>query len=307
MKRKDNQLHSTIMIFIDGVGIGKEDYENNPFFKFGFRTFSENFGSIPHLKNQKLSCENGYLFPVDAIMGVPDIPLSGTGQTSIFCGVNAPKILGKHFGPYPYSTLVPIIEEKNIFNEFKRRRKKVSFVNAYPKVFFDYINSGRRRLSVTSLSCLLTGIRLNKIKDLHQGRALSAEIDNRRLVERMNYKLPVIEPETAANRLLRIGSQNHFTLFEIFHTDHLGHGRNIDWLKYTTGVLDRFLFHLTRKLNKNMTLVVCSDHGNFEDLSIKMHTLNPAIGMVFGKYSSELSQKIKTLADIKPAIMEMYD
>lgn len=295
------------MIFMDGVGIGKKDYENNPFFKFGFKTFSENFGSIPHLKNEKLSCESGYLFPVDASMGVPDIPLSGTGQTSIFCGVNAPKILGKHFGPYPYSTLVPIIKERNIFKEFKRRRKKVNFVNAYPKVFFDYINSGRRRLSVTTLSCLLTGIRLNKIRDLHQGRALSAEIDNRRLVERMNYKLPVIQPETAANRLLRIGSQNHFTLFEIFHTDHLGHGRNIDWLEYTTGIIDRFLLHLTRNLKKNMTLIICSDHGNFEDLSIKMHTLNPAIGMVFGKYSFELSQKIKTLADIKPAIMEMYD
>lgn len=295
------------MIFIDGVGIGKEDYEYNPFFKFGFRTFTENFGSMPHLDNKKLSASNGYLFPVDASMGVPDIPLSGTGQTSIFCGVNAPKIIGKHFGPYPYSTLVPVIKEKNILREFKRRRKKVTFVNAYPKVFFDYVNSGRRRLSVTTLSCLLTGIRLNNISDLHKGRALSAEIDNRRLVERMNYKLPVIKPETAADRLLRIGSINHFTLFEIFHTDHLGHGRNIDWLEYTTGILDRFLLHLTKNLSSNMTLIVCSDHGNFEDLSIKMHTMNPAMGMAFGKNSSMLAKKIKNLADIKPAIMEMYD
>lgn len=295
------------MIFIDGVGIGKKDYENNPFFKFGFRTFSENFGSIPHLDNKKLSASYGYLFPVDARMGVPDIPLSGTGQTSIFCGVNAPKLIGKHFGPYPYSTLIPIIKEKNILREFKRRRKKVTFVNAYPKVFFDYVNSGRRRLSVTTLSCLLTGIKLNKISDLHKGRALSAEIDNRRLTERMNYKLPVIKPETAADRLLRLGSRNHFTLFEIFHTDHLGHGRNIDWLEYTTGILDRFLFHLTKNLSSNMTLIVCSDHGNFEDLSIKMHTLNPALGMTFGKNSLMLAKKIKNLADIKPAIMEMYD
>lgn len=295
------------MIFIDGVGIGKEDYEYNPFFKFGFRTFTENFGSIPHLDHKKLSTSNGYLFPVDARMGVPDLPLSGTGQTSIFCGVNAPKIIGKHFGPYPYSTLIPIIKRKNIFKEFKKRRKKVTFVNAYPKVFFDYVNSGRRRLSVTTLSCLLTGIKLNKISDLHRGRALSAEIDNRRLVERMNYKLPVIKPETAADRLLRIGSENHFTLFEIFHTDHLGHGRNIDWLEYTTGVLDRFLLHLTKNLSSNMTLIVCSDHGNFEDLSVKMHTLNPALGMAFGKYSSNLSKRIKNLADIKPAIMEIYD
>jgi 2,3-bisphosphoglycerate-independent phosphoglycerate mutase len=300
-------LHSTIMVFIDGVGIGKKDYEYNPFFKFGFRTFSEIFGEIPHLGNQKLKGENSFFFPVDPLMGIPDIPLSGTGQTSIFCGVNAPKIIGKHFGPYPYSTLVPVIKEKNIFLEFMNRKKKVSFANAYPKVFFDYVNSGRRRLSVTTLSCLMNGMRLNKISDLRKGNALSAEIDNRRLVEKMNYKLPVIKAETAARRLLRIGTKNHFTLFEVFHTDHLGHGRNIEWLEYTTGVLDRFLYHLLTNLTKEMTLVVCSDHGNFEDLSIKMHTLNPSIGISAGKYSEFLSKKIKKLYDIKPAIMEMYD
>lgn len=292
---------------MDGVGIGKKDYDNNPFFKFGFKTFSKLFGEIPHIGKQKLKGENSYLFPVDALMGVPGIPLSGTGQTAIFCGVNAPKIIGKHFGPYPYSALVPVIEKKNILKEFLNRKSKVSFANAYPKVFFDYINSGRRRLSVTTLSCIMNGMRLNKISDLHKGNALSAEIDNRRLAERMNYKLPIIKPETAANRLLRLGSKNHFTLFEIFHTDHLGHGRNIEWLEYFTNVLDRFLYQVITNLKKDMTLIVCSDHGNFEDLSIKMHTLNPVIGLTAGKNADFLSKRIKKLYDIKPAIMEMYD
>ncbi len=300
-------MHSTIMVFIDGVGIGKRDPVFNPFFKYGFKTFSDLFGEIPHLGRQSLKGENSFLFPVDPLMGVPEIPLSGTGQTAIFCGVNAPKLIGRHFGPYPYSTLVPVIKEKNIFLEFMRRKKKVAFANAYPKVFFDYVNSGRRRLSVTTLSCLLNGMRLNNMSDLYKGKALSAEIDNRRLVEKMNYKMPIIKPETAANRLLRIGSKNHFTLFEIFHTDHLGHGRNIEWLEYTTGVLDRFLYQLLINLTKNMTLIVCSDHGNFEDISIKMHTLNPAIGIAAGKNAEFLSKKIKKLYDIKPAIMEMYD
>ncbi len=295
------------MIFMDGVGIGKKDYEYNPFFKYGFKTFSEIFGDIPHLEKQKLKGNNAFLFPVDASMGIPDIPLSGTGQTSIFCGINAPKLIGKHFGPYPYSTLVPIIKEKNIFREFMKKRKKVSFANAYPKVFFDYVNSGRRRLSVTTLSCIMNGMRLNKIGDIHKGKALAADINNRHFVERMNYKLKVIKAETAADRLIRLGSKNHFTLFEIFHTDHLGHGRNSEWLEYTTGILDRFLFHTITNLKKDMTLVVCSDHGNFEDLSIKMHTLNPAIGITAGKNAELLSKKIKKLYDIKPAIMEMYD
>ncbi len=51
-------------------------------------------------------------------LGVEGLPQSGTGQTSIFCGVNASKIVGKHFGPYPYSTLIPIIKEKNIFKHY---------------------------------------------------------------------------------------------------------------------------------------------------------------------------------------------
>jgi len=295
------------MIFMDGVGIGKKDYEYNPFFKYGFRTFSEIFGDIPHLDKQKLEGNNAFLFPVDAKMGIPEIPLSGTGQTSIFCGINAPKLIGKHFGPYPYSTLLPIIKGKNIFRSFMQKRKKVYFANAYPKAFFDYVNSGRRRLSVTTLSCIMNGMRLNNISDIHKGKALAADINNRYFVERMNYKLKVIKAETAADRLIRLGSKNHFTLFEIFHTDHLGHGRNSEWLEYTTSILDSFLFHMITNLKKDMTLVVCSDHGNFEDLSIKMHTLNPAIGITAGKNAELLSKKIKKLYDIKPAIMEMYD
>lgn len=295
------------MIFLDGVGIGKKDYEYNPFFKYNFKTFSEIFGDTPHLGNQKINNGSAFVFPVDAIMGVSDIPLSGTGQTSIFCGVNAQQILGKHFGPYPYSTLVPIIKEKNILHEFKKRRKKVYFANAYPKQFFEYIKSGRRMLSVTTLSCLLSGIPLQKVADLHKGKALSADIDNYRFVNRMNYKLKVLNPETSAKRLLRIASQNHFTLFEFFHTDHLGHGRNADLFDHTVKTLDEFLFYIINNLDKDTTLVICSDHGNFEDTSIKMHTLNPAIGLTAGKYAAQLAKKIKKLSDIKPAIMELYD
>ena len=295
------------MIFMDGVGIGKRDYEYNPFYKLGFKTFTELLGSIPSLELPTLTKNDIYVFPVDASMGIPEIPLSGTGQTSIFCGFNASKLIGKHFGPYPYSALVPLIKDLNIFKTFIQKKKKVQFANAYPKAFFDYINSGRKRLSVTTLSCLMNGMKLNKISDLHSGKALSAEIDNSRLAKRMNYKLPIIKPETAANRLLRIGAQNHFTLFEIFHTDHLGHGRYIEYLEETIETLDRFLFHILTNLKKNMTLIVCSDHGNFEDLSTKMHTFNPALCITSGKNSEHLYKKIKSLYDIKPAIMEMYD
>ena len=161
------------MIFIDGVGIGKEDYEFNPFFKYGFKTFSKIFGEIPSLNKQSLKTDNTFLFPTDARLGVEGLPQSGTGQTAIFCGMNAAKYIGKHFGPFPYSTLVPIIEKENILKAFQKKKQKVSFVNAYPKQFFSYIKSGRGRLSVTTLSCKLSGIRLNTSTDLRRGKALT--------------------------------------------------------------------------------------------------------------------------------------
>ncbi|MBK7229408.1 MAG: hypothetical protein IPH97_11230 [Ignavibacteriales bacterium] len=109
-------MNPVLMIFIDGIGIGKKDYEFNPFFKYGFKTFENIFGEIPHLENQYLNKNGYYLFPTDATLGVDGLPQSGTGQVSIFCGINAPQLVGKHFGPFPYSTTIPFIEEKIYLN-----------------------------------------------------------------------------------------------------------------------------------------------------------------------------------------------
>ena len=295
------------MIFIDGVGIGNEDYEFNPFFKNGFKTFTEIFNDIPTLQNQKLTGKSAFLFPTDARLGMEGFPQSGTGQTSIFCGMNAPKFVGKHFGPYPYSTLIPIIQEKNIFKAFLDIDKTAFFANAYPKVFFDYLNSGKSRLSVTSLSCRLSGLRLNKVTDVRKGKALTAEITNERWNVKLGYKLPVLKPQTAARRLLRIAAKSNFTLYEYFLTDHLGHGRgDKNELIKTQQILDEFLFTILSEMDKkNTTLVICSDHGNFENLSIKTHTLNPALTITAGKFAEDLSNNITDLTHIKPAIMNI--
>ncbi len=294
------------MIFLDGVGIGDDNPLTNPFFKFGFKTFTEIFGEIPSLKNQTLKRNGAFLFPVDARLGVEGFPQSGTGQTSIFCGMNAAKFVGKHFGPYPYSTLIPVIKEKNIFKHFISLGKNAFFANAYPKEFFDYIKSGRSRLSVTSLSCMLSGLRLNSSTDVRQSKALTAEITNERWNKKLGYKLKILKPVTAAKRLLRIAKQNSFTLYEYFLTDHLGHGRYDGDLQSTLQTLDEFLFNIIIELGKDMTLIICSDHGNFEDISIKTHTLNPSLTITAGKYAEKLFDEITDLTEIKPAIMKIF-
>ncbi len=293
------------MIFIDGVGIGKKDFEYNPFFKYGFKTFEEIFGESPHLEKPYLEKNGAYLFPCDARLGVAGFPQSGTGQVSIFCGMNAAKFVGKHFGPFPYSTTIPIIAEQNIFKYFKDKNKKAFFANAYPEVFFDYIKSGKTRLSTTSLSCRLTGIKLNAVADVRKGAALTAEITNERWNKKLKYNLKEIKPATAAKRLLRLAAKNDFTLYEFYLTDHLGHGRIADEFDRIYSNLDNFLYTILSEIaSKNISLIICSDHGNFEDLSIKTHTLNPALTITAGKNAKQLAESIKDLTDIKPSIIK---
>jgi len=293
------------MIFIDGVGIGKKDFEFNPFFKYGFNTFEKIFGETPHLEKQCLDKDEIYCFPVDAKLDVEGLPQSGTGQVSIFCGINAAKFVGKHFGPFPYSTTIPIIAEKNIFKHYKDLNKHAYFANAYPKVFFDYIKSGKTRLSTTSLSCKLSGVKLNTVTDIRKGLALTPEITNERWNKRLNYKLKVVKPETAARRLLKIAGNNGFTLYEFFLTDHLGHGRIIDEFDTIYNNLDKFLLTVISEMNQSeSTLIICSDHGNFEDLSVKTHTLNPALTITAGKYARNLAEGIQDLTNIKPTIIK---
>lgn len=293
------------MIFIDGVGIGKRDKEYNPFFKFGFNTFQTLFGDIPSLENPLLIGDNKYLFPSDANLNMVGLPQSGTGQASLFCGFNAAKYVGKHFGPFPYSTTLPKIKDYHILTYYHKNKNSGYFANAYPKPFFDYLKSGRERLGVTAAACRLNNIKFNTVSDVRRGKALTAEVTNHRWNERINYKLPLIKPQTSARRLLRISEKNKFTLYEIYLLDNLGHLRIKEELNKFYNIVDLFLFTILTELNNNKTtVVVCSDHGNFEDLSIKTHTRNPSLTITAGKYAEEIFKSVKSIKDIKPAIIK---
>lgn len=296
-------MNNFLVIFIDGVGIGKKDPINNPFFKYGFKTFEKFFRGIPYNEKQVLFGNRSYLFPSDPLLGIEGLPQSGTGQTSIFCGINAPKIIGKHFGPYPYSTLIPYIKEQNIFKYFKDNNYETAFANAYPKQFFDYINEGHKRLSVTTLSCILTDIKLNRYEELKSNKALSMEITNEKWKNNLNYDIPIIEPTLAAQNLLSLSQKNKFTLFEYFLTDYFGHGRYPDVVEHYHNILDEFLYYIMSNLDYDKTtLLICSDHGNFEDMSIKTHTLNPCLTISAGKYAKNLFENIKDISQIKQSI-----
>jgi len=293
-----------LMIFLDGVGIGKNNPDVNPFIRFKYDFFDDYFGGFPTKNNSRIKKKYHSIFPVNATLGVPGLPQSGTGQTSIFCGVNAAKIIGQHFGPYPYSTLKPIIKEKNIFQSLIELGFRVNFSNAYPQRFFDYIESGRKTLTVTTLSYLNANQKLSKVDEILKQKAVSAEITNQIWNEKLGYDLPIISPQKAGKIFREIGDEFQFNLFEYFLTDHAGHSQNFNFAYHVISNFDGFLEGILSEFDyhKNMLFII-SDHGNLEDLSVKTHTRNPALCLAIGKHNADFVSRIKSLKDVKRNII----
>lgn len=298
-----------LLLFLDGVGIGSDDPAINPFFAASLPTFRSLLGgSLPSFANQRFETREATLVPLDVTFGIKGLPQSGTGQMALFTGAKAPVLFGRHFGPYPPVELRDILEKKNLFKQFQKRGRRVSFVNAYPRQFFQYVDTGTLRLTVTTLSCLLSGVPLRQYSDLIRGRALSSDIINARWRELGYEHLPIITPETAGKRLARLVNENFFTLFEFYLTDHAGHSQERAWAIDVLERYDRFLAGLLKEVNLRTTLVVLtSDHGNIEDLSTRTHTSNPVPLLLVGRGRKLVAKRAKTIADVAPALLHLAD
>jgi 2,3-bisphosphoglycerate-independent phosphoglycerate mutase len=299
---------SLLMIFIDGLGLGVADPEINPLAgdvmpflrKFcGGKLFTlDTFRTGYHTSN--LLCR-----PTAATLGVAGLPQSATGQTVIFSGVNAAQVAGRHISGFPTPALSRILQEKSIFKILHEAGFRTRFANAFTREYFEMIERGKWWHSVTTTAALAGGRRLLLVEDLQAGVAVYQDITNNQLRE-MGYALPLIEPEEAAANLVRQATRNDFTLFEYFQTDHCGHQQDWDWAGAILRRLDRFLAALFRQLDEaRLDLLLVSDHGNIEDLSVKTHTFNPVPTLAAGERVAEFDG-IDSLLDIYPAVLRYF-
>ncbi len=225
------------------------------------------------------------LSPLNATLGVKGLPQSGTGQTTIFTGVNAAKLIGQHFGPYPHSKLKPLLQTKNIFRQLLDLGKSVCFVNAYPKQYHEAIQNRKLRYTVTTLSSVLSGMPLRGYEELRAGDALAADIRGERWKEFGYDHLPVLTPGEAGERFYSISRHYDFTLFEYFLTDHAGHSRKMSAAVEVLERLDGFIGGVLRNFDhSDSVLLFTSDHGNIEDLSTRSHTRNPVPLILVGRH-----------------------
>lgn len=244
--------------------------------------------------------------PIDACLGVEGVPQSATGQATMFTGVNCSQEMGKHCEGFPGLELRKIVEEDNIFIELKRRGKRVRFADAY---LIDDVSelADRRFKSVTTVMALTVPESISLTEDLADDRALMQDL-TRETIQDKYPDIPVIQPQRAAEHLFAIARENDFTLYEFFQTDVSGHSLDYTRACEVLRLYDRFLSSLVRFTEAaGITLVITADHGNIESMSQRGHTLNKVPFIAFGPYENFIRDKVSSLVDVTPAILEAFD
>jgi hypothetical protein len=292
-----------IFIFIDGVGIGKPD-KSNPLYNNKWKSieYLTNGQSLTNRSNPVFN-EGLYYKPVDANLGVEGLPQSGTGQTALFTGVNASEVLGKHFGPFPHSKIKQFLKNESLFLKATAAGKSTHFINAYPEIFFER-SSKRNRWSCTTLMAQAAGQRLNTLDDVLKGEAITAEIIQNAWRDMLGLDVPQILPETAADRLLKSSSRYDLVMYEYYLTDKAGHAKDPEMAERVFSVLDRFLHHLITNKNSDTHIVISSDHGNMENLSVKTHTRNPVPLFISGTGTDKI-KKAQSIMDVPSIILDL--
>ncbi len=291
---------AVIFIFIDGVGIGKSS-EENPFYNHTYESFELLSAGNFHNGGDQVT-EAGHIYkPIDANLNIEGFPQSGTGQTTLFTGENASKVIGKHFGPFPHSGIKYLLQEQSIFHAVKEAGKKPYFMNAYPPIFFE-LSERRNRWSCTTLMTKSAEVRLNSTEEVLNEEALTAEIVQNAWRERLDIDIPKITATDAAQRLLNVVQDYDLVLYEYYLTDKAGHNKNHDDAERVLKPLDEFLLHIIKNKRSRDVLVITSDHGNLEDLSVKTHTRNEVPLFVMGEGIEHFNQ-IESLVDMKEGIL----
>lgn len=141
---------------------------------------------------------------------------------------------------------------------------------------------------------------------LWEGKAVSQDLTNE-TQKYLGYDVPVIRPVEAGKNLANLIRQYDFTLFEYFQTDVAGHHRVREKAEFRLSQLDMFIGSFLANSNLDNTLVILnSDHGNIEDLSVKTHTKNKVPCLLVGKFQADRVKKLQSILDVAPMVEDLF-
>lgn len=297
------------MLFLDGVGLGQDDRERNPF----------SVASMPNLHGllggRRLVAgsapyrgERATLLSLDAGLGVEGPPQSATGQAALLTGQNVPQQVGRHYGPKPNPEISAILRADNLFKRVLERGGSATLLNAYPPGYFEAIDSGRRLYSAIPLAADAAGVELMTAADLQAGDALSADFTGAGWVEQPDFPpAPVYQAERAGRHLAELAQRYDLSWFDYWASDYAGHKQAFDRAVELMQDFDGVLGGLIEAWREEPHLVLLtSDHGNMEDMSVRGHTLNPVPCLLIGpaELRARLEPMLHDLSDVAAAVLD---
>jgi 2,3-bisphosphoglycerate-independent phosphoglycerate mutase len=308
---------SVLFIFVDGVGLGPDHAELNPVAAAQLPVFQSLLGGRrPLAGSAPFHGARASLVGLDASLGVPGTPQSGTGHATLLTGLDAVRSFGRHHGPWVPTALRPLVAGSSVLARARAAGGRIAFANAYPEELADRVRSGLAGVPPRLLGPLRAGPPLAAIgagvltrhtPALERGDAVASEITNDGWIDRLGRtSLPHVSADQAGRNLARIASTHDLTLFAHYTTDHVGHRGSHAEAVAAMERLDQFLGGVLDGLPAHAHLLVASDHGNIEDTG-RGHTTNPALGLVVGPHHRRMAEGLHDLRHVTPALLQAIE
>lgn len=294
---------SILLFFVDGIGLGDDDASTNPFARACLPALHHISGGRPWLRGYgPWRSEWAVMLPTDACLGVPGRPQSASGQAALITGINAPQLIGEHYGPRPDARIREMLQRDNLFKRVIVSGRRATTWEAYPPSFHSEIRRGKRLPSSIQYAARSVGLELRGAEDLRRGTALPGDFTGAAWRRHFDPHFVPISPRVAGLRLAHLARAYDFSVFSYWWTDVVGHRGDLAAAVAQLELLDSVLAGVLEGWDPERdTLILTSDHGNLEAMSHSKHTENEVPALVFGAARDVFHEPI-SLLDIAPAI-----
>lgn len=208
---------------------------------------------------------------LDAALGVPGLPQSGTGQTCWLTGLDAVRVMGEHFGPHPGPTLRRLLAQDSLPVRLTRAGGRAALANHYPPAYHA-AQARRPRPGCFPYAFQAAGLPLNPREVPPVSPTLG-----------LGYAAPWPEQTPLADlsrlgeRLAHAARAHDLIAADLWLSDLLGHRGGVPVPAGARAAGRAYLRRvdalLAGLLEGGARVVVSSDHGNLENLRVKAHTL----------------------------------
>ncbi len=293
-----------IVVLIDGVGLAPATATN---------LVATGMPQLAHVLGQPLAdqlrIERTDLLAkgIDATLGLPGLPQSGSGHTAIWGGFNAAQSNGRHQPSYPTIAMRERLREHNLFTNVRALGLRVAWANVYLPGYKEAVEQRRIKHTAGTWAALQADLPLRGVADAQTGTALTWDVTQHMARTRTGATLlPAITPAAAAERLIALARTHDLIAFETYLPDLAAHNRLAISLADALTIVDAFSAHLIAQRSAADTVLLTSDHGNSENNVNTMHTRSPVPLIVVGPAAPRF-QHVESIDQIAPTVLETWE